>query len=228
MKTLVTFDVYSALFDIAGSIAPRVAERLSLERPKAEAFFAMWRDRQMERLQLSNSLGRERVPFRVATAQAFDYAAHMKGVRAPEAVRAELIASWDEIDPWPEAKGVVEAVKELGFLTAVLSNGDEAMLKAVARRIGDPFDHVFSSEHAGHYKPHPSMYRLPQERLGLRSEAILHVAGSRSDTFGAGAAGLDCYWSNRKSEIVLDPAFAPTYDRPDLSDVPSVLRSLKT
>lgn len=223
MKKLVTFDLYSALFDIAGSIAPRVAARLSLSEADAKAFFALWRDRQMERLQLSNSLGGERVPFRTATGQAFDYAAHQKGVSAPEDVRAELIAAWDEIAPWPEARGVVEAVRQRGFQTAVLSNGDEAMLKAVARRIGDPFDHIFSSEHAGHYKPHPSMYRLPQEQLGVPPEAILHVAGSRSDVFGAVAAGLDCYWSNRNREIVLDPAFAPAYDRTDLSGVLSVI-----
>ncbi|MEF2546656.1 haloacid dehalogenase type II [Aurantimonas sp. E1-2-R+4] len=225
MKKLITFDVYSALFDIAGSIAPRVASRLSLSETDARAFFALWRDKQMERLQLSNSLDGERVPFRDATRQSFDYAVRLHRLEASPDLREELVAAWDEINPWPEAESVVREVKDRGYQTAILSNGDEAMLKAVASRIGDPFDHVFSSEHAGRYKPHPAVYRLPQQRLGLSPADILHVAGSRTDALGAAAAGLECFWSNRADDAVLDPRYAPTYDRRDLTDLTAILQA---
>ena len=228
MKKLVTFDVYSALFDITGSVSPLVAERLSLPDADAKSFFALWRDKQMERLQMSNSVGGTRTPFRDATSQSFDYAARQKGVSASAAIKDELIAAWDAIDPWPEGKAVVEAVKAAGYQTGILSNGDEAMLRAVAARIGDPFDHVFSSEHAGRYKPHPSVYELPQTRLGLSKREILHVAGSRSDALGATEAGIECYWSNRHDDAVLDPAFQPAHERRNLEDVMAVLEASGT
>ncbi|MEC5322842.1 hypothetical protein [Aurantimonas sp. A3-2-R12] len=88
-----------------------------------------------------------------------------------------------------------------------------------------PSDHVFSSEHAGRYKPHPAVYRLPQQRLGLSPADILHVAGSRTDALGAAAAGLECFWSNRADDAVLDPRYAPTYDRRDLTDLTAILQA---
>ena len=94
------------------------------------------------------------------------------------------------------------------------------MLEAVARNFSpNAFDHVLSSETAGHYKPHPSVYALPTTALGIARSDIVHVAGSANDVLGAIAAGLRCIWSNRHADRLLDPAYPPTHEIPDLTGV---------
>jgi len=220
---LVTFDVYSALFDIAGSLTGKLREMSSLEEQDATAAFQLWRAKQMERAALSNSLGLGRTSFREATRQALRYVERRYMLALTEEQSRELLMAWDRLTPWPEAPAVLEALKLRGYALAILSNGDKDMLTALAGVLPVRFDHIFSSEEAGAYKPHPDVYALPGRALGIGPQAILHVAGGTNDALGAVAAGLPCYWSNRHHDVVLDPAFAPNYDRPDLEGLLEVL-----
>jgi 2-haloacid dehalogenase len=111
---------------------------------------------------------------------------------------------------------VLQAVRDSGYPTAILSNGDEAMLRALAARLKTPFDHIFSAEAADAYKPAPAIYRLPCDALGLEPAIILHVAGSATDVMGAKSAGLACGWSNRRGERLLDPSLSPDFVFPNL------------
>jgi len=216
---LVTFDVYMALLDIEGSLAPVVGETLDLSRDAATSFVRTWRAKQMERAAISNSLDGPRTSFRDATAMGLDYVAARSGIAISPDTRNALILAWDDMKPWPEADEAVAAVKNAGCQTAILSNGDQDMLEAVARHFAAGFDHVLSSETAGKYKPHPAVYDLPTNVLGIPKGDVLHVAGSANDVLGAVAAGLRCVWSNRHADILLDPAYPPTKILPDLRGV---------
>lgn len=107
--------------------------------------------------------------------------------------------------------------------TALFDNGDEAMLQSLALRLPIQRDHIFASEHAGYYKPHPSIYQLPLMALGLASNQILHVAGSATDVTGAKAAGLQCAWSNRKHDKVLDDQYRADYEFENLLGLLAVI-----
>jgi 2-haloacid dehalogenase len=220
---LVSFDAYSALFDIAGSLSGRLRETSGLAETDATAAFQLWRSKQMERAALSNSLSLGRISFREATRQALGYVEWRYKLALTEEQRRELVMAWDRLTPWPEVPAVLEALKVRGYALAILSNGDKVMLTALAKRLPVRIDHICSSEEAGADKPHPDVYALPRRTLGIARHAILHVAGGANDALGAVAAGLPCYWSNRNHEVVLDPAFAPTYDRPDLEGLLEVL-----
>lgn len=220
---LVTFDVYMALLDIEGSLVPIVADRLNMPVDKATNFVRTWRAKQMERAATSNSLGKERTSFRDATGMALDYVAGRSSVDMLPETREALIKAWDELNPWPEANEAVGAVKAKGFMTAILSNGDQAMLEAVARNFSSGFDHILSSETAGKYKPHPAVYDLPSTVLGIEKKDVLHIAGSPNDVLGCIAAGVACVWSNRHGDILLDPAYPATAVLSDLSGVPDLL-----
>ncbi|MEZ5907260.1 MAG: haloacid dehalogenase type II [Hyphomicrobiaceae bacterium] len=220
---LVTFDVYSALFDIAGSLTPPLRRLSGLGEAEAAAAFALWRAKQLERAAISTALGLAHTSFREATRQALAYVERRYKLSLSEEQRRELVMAWDRLTPWPEAPEVLKTLKARGYALAILSNGDRDMLKAVADSLPVAFDHIFSCEEAGHYKPHPEIYALPVRKLNLERTRILHVAGGSSDALGAVAAGLPCYWSNRTGDAVLDPAFAPTYDRPDLSGLLEIL-----
>ncbi len=221
--SLVTFDVYMALLDIEGSLTPVVSETLGLPQEKAAGFVRNWRAKQMERAAISNSLEQERTSFRDATGMALDYVAARNGIVIPADTRDALILGWDALQPWPEADAAVAAVKAKGYATAILSNGDQDMLDAVAGNFTATFDHVLSSETAGKYKPHPAVYDLPTTVLGIAKGDVLHVAGSANDVLGAVAAGMACAWSNRHGDRILDPRYPPTHELSDLSGVPDLL-----
>lgn len=220
---LVTFDVYMALLDIEGSLTPVVMDALDLPKEPATIFVRNWRAKQMERAAISNSLERERTSFRDATGMALDYVAARKDIAIQPDTRGTLILAWDALKPWPEADAAVAAIKAKGCATAILSNGDQDMLEAVARNFTAGFDHILSSETAGKYKPHPAVYDLPTTVLGIAKSDVLHVAGGANDVLGAIAAGMACAWSNRHGDRVLDPRYPPTYELPDLSGVPDLL-----
>ncbi len=221
---LITFDVYSALFDLETSLGPRLARALETpEEERARTLLREWRRLQLEYTLIATLLQQGHPSFRVVTRRALDTALHRVGISLPDEARASLVQAWDELTPWPEASEVLRALRARGYPIAVLSNGDEAMLRAVTRGLGVPFDHVFAADRAGVYKPHPRIYRQPLEALGLRGEEVLHVAGSARDVMGARAAGLYCAWVNRTGDRVLDPTYAANYECRDLHGVLDVV-----
>lgn len=220
---LITFDAYSALADQRSSLVPVISEILGLSSSDAAQVLQVWRAKQLERAALSNHLDRGRMSFRDCTRQALDYAARRFKLNIDSARHCALVCAWDRLKPWPEAARAIAAVKAKGYRVAILSNGDEDMLHALSDSFGIAFDHVLSSESCGYYKPHPSIYDLPRGMLGITAKEYLHVAGGANDALGAAAAGVDCYWSNRQGDFVLDPAYEPVYERTSLDDLPNVL-----
>lgn len=220
---LVTFDVYMALLDIQGTLTPLFAEACGVGDDRAGALVALWRARQMERAASSNSLAGAHTPFRDCTAMALDHVCRRHGLALSASRRTALIEAWGSLRPWPEADAALAAVRSRGLAIAILSNGDQATLEAVAAGFTTPFDHVLSAATAGHYKPHPAVYELPRARLGIPVEATLHVAGSANDVLGAIAFGMRCVWSNRGADVLLDPAFEPTHEIADLGALADLL-----
>lgn len=212
--TLITFDAYAALVDYRASLLPVVEEIPGLGEDDAADFLELWRSRQLAAAALSNALGRGRITFRECTALALDYALHRHNLALDGAARQNLIGAWYPLVPWPEANAVLGALKAKGFRLAILSNGDQDMLEALASEFEMSFDEILSSERCGVYKPHPSVYAMPREQLGV--DDYLHVAGSANDVIGACAAGVACYWSNRQGDRVLLPDCAPQHQGPNL------------
>jgi len=219
---LITFDVYTALFNIESGLVPALAQVVG-GQADGRALFRTWRAKQLEQALISNSLGRERISFWTVTRRALDYAVGQARVEMPESARAQLTHAWNRLPPWGEAQSVLEALTARGYPLAVLSNGDEAMLRALIKHNALKFDYVFASDHAGFYKPHPSIYHLPLTTLGLAAGEVLHVAGGATDVTGAKSAGLPCYWSNRSGDLLLDPALKPDYEFQNLSGLLKIL-----
>ena len=216
---LVTFDVYSALLDIQGGLVSLLSDVTKRDADAVRPMAMSWRIKQMERAAASNSLGLERLPFRECTRLALDYVCARDDLAISPATREDMVFAWDRLPLWPEADEAVSAVKAMGCQTAILSNGDQDMLDAVAQLFTTKFDHVMSSESAGHYKPHPSNYELPEKLLGIAPSETLHVAGGHTDVTGAVAYGLPCIWSNKAGDRLLDPNYPPVAEIADLSEL---------
>jgi 2-haloalkanoic acid dehalogenase type II len=121
-------------------------------------------------------------------------AARTRGV-GPKAVAA-LFATWDTLQPWPEAPGVVAELAR-SVQIGVVTNCSEDLGRRAAALVGVPFDVVVTAEAAGAYKPRPEPYRLALDALGLPPARVLFVAGSRYDLPGATAVGMPVWWHNR-------------------------------
>jgi len=112
-----------------------------------------------------------------------------------ESLAEELVAEWDQLDPWPEASEVLTSLD--GYRLGVVTNCSEGLAQRAAQRVGAAFSVMVSAERAGAYKPDPRPYRLALSELKLQPERVLYVAGSPFDIIGASDVGLTVFWHNR-------------------------------
>ena len=117
-------------------------------------------------------------------------------VGLPEILADRLVSGYGELAPWPEVNEVLGALEQRVPL-AVVTNCSERLGRLAADRIGIAFDVVVTAERAGYYKPHARPYKLALQALGETAEAVLFVAGSPYDLFGATALGMPVFWHNR-------------------------------
>lgn len=114
----------------------------------------------------------------------------------PKSKAAEMDERWDELEPWPEAPGVVSDLASQ-CTVAVVTNCSEELGRRAAAIVSPHFEVVLSAERAGYYKPNSKIYGGALGALGLPAERVLYVAGSPFDVCGASAMGMPVYWHNR-------------------------------
>src|SRR3982750_4082148 len=95
----------------------------------------LWRDKQIEYTRLSSMSGRPR-SFRDCTRAGLRFAAARFGQDLDAATEDELMACYARLAPFPENRGVLEALKPGGIRAGILSNGDLDMLEAVVGHAG--------------------------------------------------------------------------------------------
>lgn len=194
------FDAYGTLFDVHSAVA-QCRERFGLEEAPARLMSETWRTRQLQYTWLRSLMGRH-VDFWQVTGEALDFAldtAFGPG-KAPDGLRAALMDSYLGLHAYPEVRGVLQALKAGGMKTAVLSNGSPVMLEAVCASSGlaPLLDAVLSVEAVGIYKPHPSVYQLAVDRLGLSGPAAVSFQSSNAwDASAAADFGFRVVWCNR-------------------------------
>ena len=192
----VVFDAYGTLFDVA-SASERAKETLGAKwQPLAE----LWRAKQLQYTWLRSLMGRH-ADFWHVTADALDFAMEALGV-SDAALRARLMALYERLGAYPEARPALEALGKAGLQLAILSNGAPRMLAAAAETAGlaPLLDAVLSVEQVGIYKPSPTVYRLALDHLRLWPTEILFVSANGWDACGAKAAGLRVAWCNRAGQ----------------------------
>jgi 2-haloacid dehalogenase len=76
--------------------------------------------------------------------------------------------------------------------TAILSNSSPPMLQAAIESAGlvGLFDAVLSVEEVGVYKPHPKVYQLAIDRLGVPAPAISFQSSNAWAAYAASAFGI--------------------------------------
>ena len=187
------FDAYGTLFDVHSAVG-RHRARLG---QSADRLSALWRQKQLEYTWLRSLMGRY-ADFAQVTADSLDYAFSVFDIDDP-VLRDDLLAAYGELDCYSEVAGVLGELRSQRQRTAILSNGSPAMLEAATRASGirDSLDAVLSVEEVGIYKPHPSVYQLSVDRLGIPAKAIAFQSSNAWDIAGAASFGYRTVWINR-------------------------------
>lgn len=187
------FDAYGTMFDYA-SAAARCRDELGDEFGRLTQ---LWRDKQLQYTWLRAVQGKH-VDFWQVTGDALDFALETLGIRNA-ALRDRLMNLYLTLDAFPEVPGCLRQLKAAGLKTAILSNGSPRMLQAAVDGAGlaDLLDAVLSVEEVGVYKPHPKVYQLAVDRLGIEPAAIAFQSSNAWDAYAASAFGMRVVWCNR-------------------------------
>ncbi len=213
------FDAYGTLFDFA-SAAAGCGDALG---DNAAALTALWRDKQLQYTWLRGLQGRH-ADFWQVTGDALDFAMETLGLN-DAALRGRLMDLYRTLACFPEVPETLRQLKAAGFVTAILSNGTPRMLRdAVAgSNLGSLVDHVLSVEEAGVFKPHPSVYQLAVDRLGMPASAISFQSSNAWDAHAASAFGMRVVWCNRYGQRRERLPGAPDREIRSLAELPALL-----
>jgi 2-haloacid dehalogenase len=198
MKTqALVFDAYGTLFDVY-SVQAKCEE---IYPGKGEDLTRLWRTKQLEYTWLRSLMGRYEDFWKV-TEDSLRHSCRFLGVHPGQEQVEELMQSYLKLAAFPETGQVLE--KLAGVPRAILSNGSPDMLDAVVRHNGlaNQFDHILSVDELMIYKPHPSVYRLAVNRLGVAAKNITFVSSNAWDAAGAKAFGFRVFWLNRQGAPV--------------------------
>jgi 2-haloacid dehalogenase len=154
-------------------------------------------------------------PYRAVLAGVVEGLGRRFGFPVGPAERDLLAASLPSWEPFPDT---VEALRALGrrFRLAVVSNVDDDLFDATARRLGVRFDHVVTSEQVRSHKPRPPIFEEAIRRLGAAPGAVAHVAEGASEIPLARRLGCATVWVRRRGRSARHLTQAPDLEVPDL------------
>ena len=213
------FDAYGTLFDYNAAAARHSATLGDKAAPLAD----LWRLKQLQYTWLRSLMGRY-VGFWQVTGDALDYSMAALGIE-DDALRARLMEAYRTLDAYSEVPETLATLRAHGLKTAILSNGEPGMLEAAvaAAGIADSLDAVLSVEEVGIYKPHPSVYQLAVDRLGVPAAKVSFQSSNAWDANGAAAFGFRVAWSNRFGQGQERVPEAPDAEIATLAELPPLL-----
>jgi 2-haloacid dehalogenase len=213
------FDAYGTLFDFAA--AARGCRDVLGE--SIDKLTALWRDKQLQYTWLRALQGRH-ADFWQVTGDALDFALETLTIEKP-GLRDRLMNLYLTLDAFPEVPDVLKRLKTAGLRTAILSNGSPMMLDAAVKEagLGSLLDAVLSVEEVGVYKPHPKVYQLAVDRLGVPAGAIAYESSNAWDAYAASAFGMQVVWCNRYGQRPERLPGKPDRIVTSLAELPSLL-----
>jgi len=221
------FDAYGTLFDVHSAVA-QCRDRFALDPDKARVMSDTWRLKQLQYTWLRALMGpQHHVPFWQVTGESLDFSldtAFPDG--APDGLRQALMDAYLALHTYGEVPAMLKALKAGGMKTAILSNGSPDMLEAVCESngIAPLLDAVLSVEEVGVFKPHPSVYQLAVDRLGVSAPAAVSFQSSNAwDAAAASAFGFRVAWCNRFGQARERLPGSPDIELRSLESLPAIV-----
>ena len=217
------FDAYGTLFDFA-SAAAGCSDVLG---DKTGALTALWRDKQLQYTWLRGLQDRH-ADFWQVTSDALDFAMESLGIENDK-LRTRLLDLYRTLKCFAEVPQVLGDLKHAGFVTAILSNGAPSMLDDAVKGAGldRVLDHVLSVEQVGVFKPHPDVYQLAVDTLGMAPAEITFQSSNAWDAHAASAFGMRVVWCNRYGQRRERLPGSPDREIKSLAELPALLARVK-
>lgn len=213
------FDAYGTLFAVS-SVARGAQDALG---ERWQSLSDLWRTKQLQYTWLRGLAGHH-ADFWQVTGDALDFAMTTLKIDEP-GLRDRLMELYLSISAYPEVPAMLAALRARSIELAILSNGSPGMLAAAVENsgIGEYFDAVLSVEQVGVYKPHPTVYGLAPQALGLPKENICFLSSNSWDVYSAKAFGFQVLWCNRFGQVPERIPLAPDGEIADLSRLADVI-----
>ncbi len=188
------FDAYGTLFDVQS-----IGTACEWLFPGRGADLSrLWRTKQLEYTWLRSLMGRY-TEFEAITRDALGIACRTLGLELTQSDAILLMEGYRQLQLFPEVKDALAALH--GRKLAILSNGSPAMLNALVEHAGmfKLFHAVISVDELKMFKPHPSVYGLATQYLGVNANEIGFVSSNFWDVSGASSFGFRTFWINRNN-----------------------------
>ncbi len=213
------FDAYGTLFDISRMAEP-CRDRLG---DKTELLAKLWREKQLQYAWLRGLMG-VHIDFWHVTGEALDHALATLKFEDPR-LRSMLMQLYLEPPMFDDVTATLAAIKKKGLRTAILSNGSTTMLSGAVNRhnLRGVLDLVLSVDEVQVFKPHPSVYKLATDRLGIPAEKILFVSSNGWDAHAARHFGYRVAWANRHGLTRETIPAQPDFEIKSLAEIPALL-----
>jgi 2-haloacid dehalogenase len=213
------FDAYGTLFDVNSAVSGLQAQ----VGPQYAALSAAWRRRQLEYTWL-RSLMKSHADFWQLTSDALAVSLREFNINAP-GLHDDLMRAYLKLSPFPEVMRVLELLKRAGMKTAILTNGNPAMIQSAVQNSGisELIDYQLSVESVGIFKPDARVYQLAVDQLGVSAEHIAFQSSNAWDAAGAAYFGFKVAWVNRYSQPSEALPGTPAAMLSDLDELPGLL-----
>ena len=225
--TTCVFDAYGTLFDVAA------AARAAAEQPGQEQLAEVWpklaSDWRLKQLQYTwhRAITGDHISFWQVTQDGLDWAMEASGLQDAE-LRQTLLDLYWKLQAYPEVPAMLQALKDSGFATAILSNGSPDMLDGAVQSagLGAVLDAVLSVEDVGIFKPATPVYDLVGGHFSCAPDEVLFVSSNGWDAAKASQYGFHTAWVNRAGEPVDRLPDRPEQILSDLSTIPDVAKAI--
>lgn len=213
------FDAYGTLFDV-NAAANHCRDALG---EQADALSDLWRSKQLQYTWLRSLMGAFE-DFWHVTGGALDFAMETLGMEDP-ALRARLMELYLNLDCYQEVPDMLDALRDGGLKTAILSNGSMTMLESAVMnaKLTKRLDSVLSVDGLKVYKPDPRVYQLAVDRLDLPAENICFMSSNAWDAAGASHFGFNVVWVNRFGQKAERLPGSPVAEIATLAELPPLL-----
>ena len=227
MYKLIAFDAYGTLFDVYSM--GELAEELFPGH--GQAFALMWRDRQIEYTRLvtmsdpSPGGSKYYLPFWELTVRSLRYVCKRMNLNLTPEYEKRLMDQYAKLIGFKDSLSVLEAIKNQGISTAILSNGSREMLATVVESNGLTayLDRVVTVEDIRLFKTVPQAYELLLKTFSVTKEEVLFVSSNAWDALAARWFGFDVFWVNRLGHPYEEIGEKPNYEGSSLSAVLEVI-----
>ncbi|MDR3169320.1 MAG: HAD family hydrolase [Candidatus Peribacteria bacterium] len=183
-KKLIAFDMYHTCLDVQGEeqIFPFLSEQLSL--PKQE---------------IQNTLLTTNITIDEMIQSVSLSPKHKEQLlKKYNHMLQEVISS---ITTFPETIPTLQALKQQGYKTAVVSNVSTPFIPPINNFLDGYFDYKILSCEVNVAKPQKEIFELLQHTSNIPTKDILMIGDSiKSDVEGAKNAGIDALWINREGK----------------------------